>query len=471
MLGLLKPKAVHENGAATIKPKVLIGVAGFHGVVPECQENFFAFAMRTAKDNPNFDFCLKIIIKREQFRARNSLVDLAIVNGCDWLLMLDDDMVIPPDLFTRLVGHNKDVIGALYYQRGGSFHPVLMRQVNKKDGLKGIDFIHHFDPMLKQPGLYQFDGVIGGGCMLFKTEIFRKIQQPYFWIDGIVGTDVHVCNQLIEAGVKLWVDTSIELGHVGEAVVYTSRNIPQYGRVLGEVNEQLWNDLRAYLTMDDLQLESEMIRSMAGDARKGEWEKAPRETWEQVREYYQGGGRWAVLNLSGYNLRFDQAREWTINHLAKILPKGGTVADYGAGVGYVSLPLVERHGLTVTALDVDRSPLMEFLRWRVAEHKLEDRLHVLGFETVLPPDLPEPVDAVVMISVFDHLYDPIGALDWVTRNVKPGGYWVVDSWRSLPIETEPQHLLKYDAHRIQREFKARGWQETAENPCLLRKDL
>lgn len=463
------PVEATEVDLVVVKPKVLIGVAGFLGVIPECQENFFGFAYRCGRDNKEYDFLLKIIIKREQFRARNSLVDLAIANGCEWLLMLDDDMVIPPNLFKLLKRHDKDVMGALYYQRGGACHPVIMHQTNEKDGLKGIQFISHNDPMLANRGLYKIDGVIGGGCMLFKVDAFRKIPQPYFWIDGIVGTDVHVCNQFTQAGVELWVDTSIELGHVGEKQVITSRTLPHYSMVLGEINDQLWGDLKTHYMKDDLQLSSDMTRAADGEVRAAEWEKEPRDTWEQVRKYYQKSGPWHVLNLASFNVRFDQAREFVINGLQKFLKPGSHVVDYGCGIGYVSIPMAERLGYFVTALELQPSATMDFMRWRVTRHRLSDKITTIGFDEPIPPDLEHPADAVLMISVFDHLWDPMGALDWATRNTKPEAWLVVDSWRSTPMEKEPQHILKFDAHQVMREFKKRGWQEVPENPFLFKK--
>ena len=451
----------------TDKPKVLIGVAGFHGVVPRAQENFFELAFHCGRRCPDYDFLLKIVIKREQFRARNSLVDLAIMNGCEYLLMLDDDMIVPPNLFERMAAHDKDVLGALYFQRGGAYHPVLMKRYLKTDGLVGVDFLHHFDPMIVKRGLYKLDGVIGGGCMLFKVDVFRKIPQPYFWIDGIVGTDVHICQQLQTAGVDLWVDTSIELGHVGEEKIVGSGTIPQYSRVLGQINEELWEDLRAYLTLDNDQLESAVMGAAAGQARKLKWEQEPRETWEQVRKFYQDFGTWHVLNLGRYNLTYDRARDWVINEMGVVAKPGQHIVDFGAGLGYCTLPMI-RAGYRVTAIDLASTPTLDFLRWRLKEKGLE--AEVLEFEDPVPPNLSTPADGLVMISVFDHLWDPHGVLDWADRNVRKGGWMLCDTFYNLKSEDEPQHLIKYNPHRIMHEVRKRGWVNTPENPLLFVKE-
>lgn len=452
---------------ATEKPKVMIGVAGFHGVQPEVQENFFELAYNLGRRAPQYDFLLKIMIKREQFRARNSLVDLAIINGCEWLLMLDDDMVVPPNLFERLVAHDKEVCGALYFQRGGAYHPVLMKRYTKKDGLVGIDFLHAFDEMLVKRGLYKLDGVIGGGCMLFKVDVFRKIPQPYFWIDGIVGTDVHICQQLHDAGVDLWVDTSLELGHVGEAKIISSRTVPKYSKKLGEVNEELWEDLKAYLGFDNLQMESETYKAAEPISRKTRWLSAPRDTWEGVRAFYQDYGNWHVLNLGRYNLGYDQARDFVINDLHAVAKPGDVIADFGCGLGYCTIPML-RAGYTVIPMDLAQTPTLEFLRWRLKRHALTT--DIVECDAPIPNDLPVKVDGLVVISVFDHLWDPMGFLDWADRNVKVGGWMLCDTFFNVKTEDEPQHIIKYNPHKIVHELRKRGWVATPENPLLFYKE-
>lgn len=455
-----------ESATPDRKPRILIGIVGFQGVVPEAQESVFSMAYHCGKFMPEYDFFLRVILKREQFRARNHLVEMAQVNECEYLLMLDDDMVIPQDLLQRLMKHKKDITGALYFQRGGAYHPVLMHQASGKDGLKGIDFIHHFDQRLRNPGLHEFD-IIGGGCMLFKTEVFEKLPKPYFWIDGIIGTDVHICSTLKTAGYKVWADTSIELGHIGPPQVITSRTVPRYSRKLGEINEELWEDFKGYYHVTDDELQSEMILATF-DARAEEWNKEPRNTWEGVKKYYQNVGRTGVMNLGVFNLRYDQGRDWAINESGKILKPGARVVDYGCGLGYLSVALAQKNGYYVYAMDLEGLPTMKFLKWRKQKHNLDGNLIPWTFEEPVPRlDFDKnPVDGVFMISVLEHLWDPYGALEWVTQNVKPGGFLYCDGWHQWEKEDEPQHLCKFDHHKITKQFTKMGWTEAPENPFL-----
>ena len=83
-------KAVNPRGE---RERILIGVPGWNGLVPEAQEPFMRMLLRTQRDLPDLEISVLIVSKSEQFRARNKIVNAALGNDCTWLLMLDDDMV------------------------------------------------------------------------------------------------------------------------------------------------------------------------------------------------------------------------------------------------------------------------------------------------------------------------------------------------------------------------------------------
>jgi SAM-dependent methyltransferase len=352
-----------------------------------------------------------------------------------------------------------------------------MKEVKGKDGFVGIRFLPHFAREIMQPGLHPVD-IIGGGCMLFKTDVFRKLTQPYFWVDGIVGTDVSICERLRAAGVPVYIDTTIELGHIGEPVVVNSRTVPRYSKTLGEVNQALWEDLREYYQMDNDQLESAMIRASEGDARAEVWDSQPRDTWEQVHAYYAPTNEQArmqqVLNLARYNLEYDAAREYVVNELDRLVKPGGHVIDYGAGLGYCAIPLVEKHRQRVTIVDLEEAATLDFLRWRVARRGPEVegmvRFGLLGEAyPVLPFSWLDRADGCLLISVLDHLTHPYETLEWISAQVKPGGFLICDTWQNRPKPSEPQHLCRYDPPKLLAWLISKGWELAPERHFLFLK--
>lgn len=90
-------------------------------------------------------------------------------------------------------------------------------------------------------------------------------------------------------------------------------------------------------------------------------------------------------------------------------------------------------------------------------------------EEVPERDLPEKPDCVLMISMIEHLPNPWGTIDWVGRQIKPGGILVCD-YSATSSENEPQHLLRYDPATFEIDMVARGWQVSIEAPWLFTKE-
>lgn len=452
------------------KPKILIGVPGFAGIVPEAQESFARMIFRCGRDLPQYDFALEIVVKREQFRARNQLVDAAIASGCDYLLMLDDDMIVPPDLVARLLAHDKDVIGALYWQRGGAFHPVLMHAAQQPTGEFIARFYAPFDPVITQPGLHAVD-VIGGGCMLFKVDIFRKLTPPYFWWEDRLGTDIAICTRLKDAGVQIWVDTSIELGHMSDRQVVTGKSIPLATQAMGEVQEQLWEDAIAYLGFHSSELESCMTRAAHHTQRQKYWAMAPRDTWEGVRDFYTSFGEWHVCNLLFWAMsKRDQMAEWLLTQSDRLLPRGSHILDLGPGIGMLTVAMAQK-GHQLLAMDLEGVVTLDFLRWRRMKRALQkDSLIIKTFTTPAPEsNLLVPVDCALLLSMIEHCWAPYDTLAWTIRQLRPGGLLLCDYRHAEHREEEPQHLLRYDPTTLGQWLYEHGMEQAPEFYWLWKK--
>lgn len=464
------------------RKKLLIGVPAFDGVVAEAQQSFFAMIYRTAKDLPDLDVAILIAHKKEQFRARNNIVDAAISQDFDYILMLDDDMVVPHNLITKLLAHDKDVTGALYFQRGGEYRPVIMERFSDEIGQFGAGFIDCNHPMLyKDRGLHEVD-VIGGGCMLFKTDVFRKILQPYFETERQVGTDIAICGRLKDAGVKIYVDTSIELGHVGEKKIVTSRTINLEDQSLAVVADQLKKDVMEYTGCHQEELLSLMERAATKEARIKAWGDRDANDWEQVRSYYQEHPEWHVINLAYWNIRGgDRCKRWGITEAPKLLNPSSHVLDMGAGLGHLSVWLAQKTGCNVHAIDIADSPYQKFLQWRKDRHKL-DKLFLDSLETeypnwfyykpasemalysprsidALPQAKHQPariMDGAFCISTMEHLSKPYETVQWIASQLKPGAFFVCD-WSVESADDEPQHLNRYDVTTFERWMHSIGF--------------
>lgn len=125
--------------------------------------------------------------------CRNIIVNRFLETDCEWLLMVDSD-VIPPDDVCNMVNNDVDVCSA--YVRttaNGEFIPVGMTK--NKDG-------YHHDFKHSKPGVHKVDAV-GTGCILIKREVFERMDKPYFkfvYKDGLLvnGEDFDFCERVGE---------------------------------------------------------------------------------------------------------------------------------------------------------------------------------------------------------------------------------------------------------------------------------
>ena len=150
--------------------------------------------------------------------ARNGMAQRALDNGCDYLLMVDSDTVLPSDALVRLIENDVDVCLG-YYTRGpyddGSTPIVEL-------GRPGYDTRLYEDEIaeLEEEGHSLLEVKAGGmGCALIKTGVFKRLQKPWFVFkrnpDGsTLSEDYFFCQKCWSHGIKVHLDTRVACGHI-----------------------------------------------------------------------------------------------------------------------------------------------------------------------------------------------------------------------------------------------------------------
>ena len=146
-----------------------------------------------------------------QADARNELVDN--MQG-DWLFMIDTDMSFEPDTFEKILKlaqeNNLEVVSGLYYQRQSPYHPVAY---TLKDGK-----YYSWDPKeIKDLDLVPSMGV-GGGCLLVKSTVFKRIKEELgekpFSVIPPLSEDLSFCKRLEKLDIQPYIAVNIEVGHL-----------------------------------------------------------------------------------------------------------------------------------------------------------------------------------------------------------------------------------------------------------------
>jgi hypothetical protein len=139
--------------------------------------------------------------------ARNQCVEAALSVGADKLLMIDSDMRFDHDTLARLLAHDKPVVGGLYRRRSPP-HEILGVPLGGGSG----DF----------SGLVEME-TLPTGCILIDHRVFNALPAPWFRFGveqgKIIGEDVQFSRDCRKAGIPLWADCDISLGHITSTVL------------------------------------------------------------------------------------------------------------------------------------------------------------------------------------------------------------------------------------------------------------
>lgn len=138
---------------------------------------------------------------------RNKLAQQAIDGSYSHLLFVDSDMSFNPDTLERMLAHDKDILGLAANRRKLPLESVV-KPLNEAE-------VHGALPTT----LFEAASV-GTGMMLIKTDVFRKLDAPWFefeYVDGErIGEDVSFCSKARDYGYQIWCDPVIPILHVGE---------------------------------------------------------------------------------------------------------------------------------------------------------------------------------------------------------------------------------------------------------------
>lgn len=138
----------------------------------------------------------------------------------DALMWIDSDIVFKPEDFFALLDSPHDVTAGLYMMEDLQ-HFATVREWNeeyfKKTGT--FKFLRPDDII----GTRQYIDVAytGMGWMLIKSGVIEKLSYPWFWSDlqrigdlvDMNSEDTAFCRALQNAGVTIYVDTKVRVGH------------------------------------------------------------------------------------------------------------------------------------------------------------------------------------------------------------------------------------------------------------------
>jgi len=204
----------HGQGEYTkilkVKPSVVVGIPFYGDNDNEFTSSLLSMRQPGGAGAVVFAKTSRVLITI----ARNLLAKAAIDYDSQFLLFIDSDMVFGRESLMRLLmracDRNISIIGGLAYKRQKPFEPCILRRIGRK-----WKYCTVTDP----PGVYEIDG-IGMAFTLIRTSVFDDLKKPYFYPsrDG-QREDLNFCLDAKKAGHRIFVDTTVQVGHLSERTV------------------------------------------------------------------------------------------------------------------------------------------------------------------------------------------------------------------------------------------------------------
>jgi 2-polyprenyl-3-methyl-5-hydroxy-6-metoxy-1,4-benzoquinol methylase len=203
----------------------------------------------------------------------------------------------------------------------------------------------------------------------------------------------------------------------------------------GDLKQSLLHELAGYLNWDDLDEIEARCRAIVQEL-KGDWERiVKRDDPLSIERFYDQSQAHLFELTWWHTLAEDQTPLAYVLALdfARRRP-GRRYLDFGAGVGSGAI-LFAKHGFEVALADIS-SPLLRFAEWRLAQRGLTAQ--TIDLKTLKLPT--NAFDVITTMDVFEHLADPVAAVDQLVQALRPGGH-IFGRFAAEKDPERPQHIL------------------------------
>ena len=204
---------------------VLIAVPTFENIYPDTFKSIYD--LDVSGHDVEFDF----VRGYDCATARNRIAQIALDRNKDYVLMVDNDVVIPKDALKNLMEENKEVVLGYYAHRDADNiyrGRTCVCKLYDKNGKREMNYPLESEYTAAELATLREEGkttiqIHGGGmgCALIRTDVFRRIRYPWYdWVNypgnnrGMLSEDLYFCEQLKDAHIPIYTDTRVSCGHL-----------------------------------------------------------------------------------------------------------------------------------------------------------------------------------------------------------------------------------------------------------------
>jgi hypothetical protein len=142
-----------------------------------------------------------------------------------YIFTVEDDNILPIDSLVKLYKSIKtyDAVSGLYWTKGEPGMPMAYGDPKVYEETGDLNFIpRSVEEPIRNGEVIEVNG-IAMGCALWKMDLFRDIEQPWFKtlcespsdnVAKVATQDLFFCSKARKAGKRFAVDCSIKVGHL-----------------------------------------------------------------------------------------------------------------------------------------------------------------------------------------------------------------------------------------------------------------
>ena len=194
-----------------MKPKkILIAVPTFETISPETFKSIYGIQ---SEHIIAFDYCKGY----DCAKARCLIAKEAMGGGFDYVLMVDSDIIVPPDVVECMLVDPVDVCVGVYPRKNTTCGETELFKFTEKDFTERFDY-DEIEEKAEATIRLPVKGS-GLGCALINTDVFRKMPFPWFkyvtYPDGsVLSEDLYFSDQLRKHGITMYADPHVKCGHM-----------------------------------------------------------------------------------------------------------------------------------------------------------------------------------------------------------------------------------------------------------------
>lgn len=205
--------------------RILIAVPTFETIYPDTYKSIWDL------DKDGHEVLFDSVRGYDVATARNRIAQKAINLETDYVLMVDNDVVLPNDALKLLLEDAREVNLGYYAHRDTDNIYRGKTCICKLKDADGNEYYHY--PLESEYSAEEMHAMAktgeckievhggGMGCAMIRTDVFRKLSYPWYdWVNygdknrGMLSEDLYFCSLCMASGIKIHSDVRVGCGHL-----------------------------------------------------------------------------------------------------------------------------------------------------------------------------------------------------------------------------------------------------------------